>query len=106
MGQSKEGRYVSCTNCGCRLEMNGVCKICAHEDVPPLPYMVPDLIDILEATALTLLTGPECQLTAGTRTEDNHVSIPAGNIISTDPVKDTQLTKDAPVDYVVSLGPV
>lgn len=35
MPLSKEGRYVYCIDCGCRLEMNGTCKICGHVDEPP-----------------------------------------------------------------------
>jgi len=37
MGLSQKGRYVYCADCGCRLEMNGICKICGHQDNPLLP---------------------------------------------------------------------
>ncbi len=49
--QSKVGRYVYCADCGCRLEMNGVCKICGHVDSPLLPAMVPNLVGKTEAEA-------------------------------------------------------
>lgn len=106
MPQSKQGRYVGCADCGCRLEKDGVCQICAHEDIPPLPYMVPDVIDITQAAAETLITCAEAQLTVGDVTTDNDPGIAVGNVISSDPVKDTQLTIDDPVDLVVSLGPI
>lgn len=106
MTLSKQNRFVYCEDCGCRLEMNGICKICGHEDNPLLTFMVPDVIDITQEAAEGLITHPEAQLTVGNVTETTDPAIVAGNVISSDPVKDTQLTKDATVDIVVSTGPV
>lgn len=64
---------------------------------------VPDGVDVLEATFTTALTTNG--LIAGTRTEANHPTIAAGNVISTDPPAGTNLAGGASVDYVVSLGP-
>ncbi len=105
MGLSKKDRYVYCADCGCRLEMNGVCKICGHEDIPPLPGMVPTLTGLTQAGATALLKDPECQLTLGDVTTENSDTVAADLIISSDPVAGTQLKKKAKVHIVVSLGP-
>lgn len=105
MGESKKNRYVRCTDCGCGLEMNGVCKICGHTDEPRLPGMVPDLVGSTQAQAGIKLIDPECQLCLGDVTEANDESVPIGGIISSDPVAGTELAKGAPVDIVVSIGP-
>lgn len=105
MGLSKKDRYVYCADCGCRLEMNGICKICGHADVPLLPGMVPDIIGLTQEAAVAKLHDPECQLTLGTVTTENSETIAADLIVSSDPVVDTQLKKKAKVHIVVSLGP-
>lgn len=105
MGLSKKDRYVACLDCGCRLEMNGVCKICGHTDVPPLPGMVPNVVGLTQPEATKLLKGPECQLALGEVTTANDDTVPADTIISSDPVAGTQLKKKAKVNIVVSLGP-
>lgn len=105
MGLSKKDRYVPCVDCGCRLEMNGVCKICGHVDVPPLPGMVPNVVGLTQVEATAKLKDPECQLVLGDVTTANDVAVPADAIISTDPVAGTQLKKKAKVNIVVSLGP-
>lgn len=105
MGLSKKDRYVSCLDCGCRLEMNGICKICGHADVPPLPGMVPNIVGLTQAEAAVALIDPECQLAVGEVTTANDEAVPADAIISTDPIAGTQLKKKAKVNIVVSLGP-
>lgn len=105
MGLSKKNRYVACLDCGCRLEMNGICKICGHRDEPLLAGMVPDVVGLTQAAALCRLTDPECQLDIGIISEENSDTIAADFIISTDPPADIQLAIGALVDIVVSLGP-
>lgn len=105
MGLSKKNRYVACLDCGCRLEMNGICKICGHADEPLLPGMVPDVVGLTEQAAWHLLTGPEAQLVlAGVETENNE-TVPIGAVIASTPEAGTELAIGDPVDIVVSLGP-
>lgn len=106
MGLSKKNRYVHCSDCGCRLEMNGVCKICGHTDEPLLPGMVPDLIGSTRAEAGIKLIDPECQLILGNVTTENSATVAVDLIISSDPTAGTELAIASPVDIVVSLGPV
>ena len=106
MGRSQKNRYVYCCECGCFLEMNGVCKICGHIDNPLLPGMVPDLAGMFQETASELLTNGECQLTLGNVTTENSETTPIDMIISSDPTAGTELNKNDPVNIVVSLGPV
>jgi len=105
MTLSKKGRYVYCADCGCRLEMNGICQICGHEDSPLLPGMVPDLIGQTQAAAAAMLTDPEAQLTLGTVTEEHSDTVAVDLVISCDPTVDTELDIGTPVNLVVSLGP-
>lgn len=105
MGLSKKGRYVSCVDCGSRQEMNGVCRICGHEDVPPLPGMVPNLIGITEEAAAIKLIDPECQLILGEVTTESSETVEAGLIISSNPAVGTQKKKNNRVKIVVSSGP-
>lgn len=105
MGLSKKDRYVPCVDCGSRQEMNGVCRICGHTDVPPLPGMVPNIVGLTQAEATLKLKDPECQLVLGDVTTANDETVPADAIISSDPAADTQLKKKAKVHIVVSLGP-
>lgn len=105
MGQSKKGRYVYCADCGCRLEMNGVCKICGHADEPLLAGMVPDVVGILQASATKKLKNPEAQLVLGNVTTENSDTVEVDRVISSDPAAGTQLTIGAAVNIVVSLGP-
>lgn len=105
MGLSKKNRYVACLDCGCRLEMNGICKICGHRDEPLLAGMVPDVIGLtLPATALKF-ADPECQLVLGITTEENSETVPIGAVIASAPEAGTELAIGTPVDIVVSLGP-
>lgn len=105
MGLSKKGRYVHCGDCGCRLEKDGICKICGHTDVPPLPGMVPNVLGLTQPIATALLTGPEAQLDLGDVTTENSDTVAADLIISSNPIAGTQLARGASVDIVISLGP-
>ena len=105
MGLSKKGRYVYCADCGCRLEMNGICKICGHQDNPLLPGIVPDVIGLSQEVACDLLTNPEAQLVEGNVTEENSETVAAGNVISSDPAAGTELAIGSPVALVISSGP-
>lgn len=105
MGLSKKNRYVACTDCGCRLEMNGVCKICGHADEPLLPGMVPNIVGLTQVEATAKLKDPECQLVLGDVTTANDENVPADAIISSDPAAGTQLKKKAKVHIVISSGP-
>lgn len=104
MGLSKKDRYVACTDCGCRLEMNGVCKICGHADNPLLPGMVPDVINLSQESAEAIFTNPEAQLILGEVSTEYSELVPSDKIISTDPVAGTQLKKGDSVNIVISLG--
>lgn len=105
MGLSKKGRYVYCADCGCRLEMNGVCKICGHADNPLLPGMVPDVTGLIQAGATALLLDAEAQLVLGNVTTENSETVAVDLVISSDPAAGTQLKIGDPVNIIVSLGP-
>ena len=66
---------------------------------------VPMLIGMLQADAEALLTSAEVGLIVGTVTQDSHATIPAGCVISSDPVAHTLLSAGDPVNMVVSSGP-
>lgn len=105
MGLSKKGRYVHCADCGCRLEKNGVCKICGHVDNPLLPGMVPDVTGLTQEAATTLLTHAEAQLVVGDVTTANSETVPVDKVISSVPDAGTQLEVGSAVAIVISLGP-
>lgn len=104
MGLSKKDRYVYCADCGCRLEMNGICKICGHADNPLLPGIVPDVTGLSSQAADTLFTDPEAQLVLGEVSTEYSEIVDADRIITTDPVAGTQLKKGDSVNIVISLG--
>lgn len=105
MALSKKCRFVYCADCGCRLEMDGICKICGHADNPLLPGIVPDVTGLLQLAAIQLLSGGEAQLSLGNTTTENSETVSVGLVISSSPVAGTQLAIGDPVDIVVSLGP-
>lgn len=102
---SKKNRYVYCADCGCRLEMNGICKICGHVDNPTLPGNVPTVVGNALSTAKSKITHAEAQLTVGNVTEENSETVAAGKVISTNPAAETEVGIGTPIDIVVSLGP-
>ena len=105
MGLSKKGRWVSCLDCGSRGEKNGVCKICGHEDNPPLPGIIPTVAGNALSTAKSKITHAEAQLKVGTVTEENSETVAAGKVINTNPAESTEVGIGTAVDIVVSLGP-
>lgn len=105
MGLSKKDRYVYCADCGCRLEMNGVCKKCGHADEPLLAGMVPNVVGLLKTSATKKLKNPEAQLILGNVTTENSDTVEADRVISSEPIAGTQLTIGDPVNIVVSSGP-
>lgn len=105
MPLSKKNRYVACLDCGCRLEMNGICKICGHRDEPLLPGMVPDVVGLTLPAAALKFADPECQLSMGTATEENDETVPIGAVVASVPEAGTQLSIGDPVDIFISLGP-
>lgn len=102
---SKKGRLVYCADCGSRQEINGVCRICGHVDVPPLPGMVPNVVGLTQQEATAILIHPEAQLIVGNVTTENSDTVPADAVISTDPPAGTELAIGSSVNIVVSLGP-
>ncbi len=71
--------------------------------VGPETVAVPDLVDLPEFEALAALD--DAGLAAGDKTEANDATIVAGNVISSDPAADAEVSPGAAVDYVLSLGP-
>jgi serine/threonine-protein kinase len=69
----------------------------------PRTFTVPDLTDKTVDEASALLA--DQSLTLGNTTEQSSDSIDVGHIISQDPSANDQVTKDTPVDVVVSTGP-
>lgn len=72
--------------------------------VPETQVSVPDVTDLAQATAEADIVA--AGLTVGNVTTANHASIPAGNVISQNPVASTQVAPGIAVDLVVSDGPV
>ena len=64
---------------------------------------VPNLNNLSEAKAINSLNA--VKLTAGNTTHSYHDTIPAGNIISQNPVSGTMVDEGTAVDYVISDGP-
>lgn len=102
---SKKGRFVYCADCGSRQEINGVCRICGHVDVPILPGIVPAVENLSQLEATLLLTGPEAQLKIGAITNAVDAVVLEGYVISSDPVGGTELPIGSTVDLVISDGP-
>ncbi len=69
----------------------------------PETTAVPDLVDLTEADALAALEAAD--LLPGDVTETTSEDITAGNVVSSDPAADAEVTRGSEVDYVLSLGP-
>ncbi|MDX1408120.1 MAG: LamG-like jellyroll fold domain-containing protein, partial [Saprospiraceae bacterium] len=69
----------------------------------PALITVPDVVGLSQAAAEAAITG--VGLTVGTVTTANHATIPAGDVISQDPIGGSSVLPATPVDLVVSLGP-
>jgi len=59
MDLNKKGRYVYCSNCGCRLKMNGVCKICGDGKSQPKKSKAADIVDKIKKTKAKEKAEPE-----------------------------------------------
>ncbi|MGE4180758.1 MAG: PASTA domain-containing protein [Limisphaerales bacterium] len=70
----------------------------------PTPVLVPNVVGLSEAAAGAAITG--AGLTVGAVTTANHPTVPAGDVISQDPVGGTSVAPGSSVALVVSLGPV
>ena len=67
------------------------------------PCIVPDVVGLSEAAAAAALA--DAGLTVGTVTEEHSDTVPAGSVISQQPVAGAQAACGSGVDLVVSLGP-
>lgn len=67
------------------------------------PVVVPDVVDLPQATAVTAITS--AGLVVGTITTASDPTIVAGNVISQTPVAGTTVSAGTSVDLVVSTGP-
>jgi RHS repeat-associated protein len=70
----------------------------------PALVAVPDVVGLSEAAAQAAIGA--AGLAVGTSTTANSDTVPAGDVISQDPVGGTLVLPATPVDIVVSLGPV
>ncbi|MCD4811316.1 putative Ig domain-containing protein [bacterium] len=66
--------------------------------------IVPDVVGMAQAAAEAAIIA--ANLTVGNITTQNSATVPAGNVISQDPVAGASVTEGSAVDMVVSLGPV
>ena len=64
---------------------------------------VPNVVGFTQAAATNAITG--AGLVVGTVTQQSHASVPAGNVISQNPVGGTVVAGGSAVDLVVSTGP-
>jgi beta-lactam-binding protein with PASTA domain/CubicO group peptidase (beta-lactamase class C family) len=69
----------------------------------PTPVSVPDVVGQPQATAESMINA--AGLTVGTVTTAPSDTVPAGDVISQNPVGGTSVPPDTPVDLVVSSGP-
>lgn len=69
----------------------------------PAPVSVPNVVGMTQSEAETLILSVGLQV--GTVTTANSQTVPAGSVISQDPVAGTSVSVGTPVSLVVSLGP-
>jgi len=89
-----------------QVSMSGIIIFAEDIVIPvsvPAPPVVPNVVGLAQVFAENqiILSG----LTVGTVTTANSDTVPAGNVISQNPVGDTVVTPNSSVDLVVSLGP-
>ncbi len=68
----------------------------------PKQVDVPDVAGLAEADAIAAIEAAE--LTPGSKSQSNSDTVPAGNVISTNPAAGTTVDAKSTVDYVESLG--
>lgn len=66
--------------------------------------IVPNLVGSTQDAAVAMIKG--ARLTNGTITTANSATVPAGQVMSQDPIAGTSIPEGSPVNFVVSLGPV
>src|SRR5206468_2047837 len=69
----------------------------------PVPVLVPNVVGLTQAAAQTAITG--AGLGVGAITSANSATVPAGQVISQNPVGGTSVAAGSAVAFVVSLGP-
>ena len=69
---------------------------------PPVMVLVPSVVGLTQAAAQTTITS--AALAVGVVTTANSASVPAGRVISQNPVSGTSVAQNSPVALVVSLG--
>ena len=67
------------------------------------PVTVPNVVGLTEAVATTTITG--AGLTLGTVTNQSSATVPAGDVISQNPVAGASVAAGSAVNIVVSTGP-
>jgi RHS repeat-associated protein len=70
----------------------------------PVQVQVPNVVGLTQAAAETAITG--ASLSVGNVTQQNSLTVPAGNVISQNPLAGATANEGSFVDVVVSLGPV
>ena len=69
----------------------------------PPPVSVPDVVNLTQAAATSAITGAD--LIVGTISNASSATVPAGSVISQDPIAGTQVASGSAVNLVVSTGP-
>ena len=69
----------------------------------PALVSVPDVVGLMQAAATTTITNAE--LVVGTVTQESSATVPAGRVISQDPLAETTVASGSAVSLVVSNGP-
>jgi beta-lactam-binding protein with PASTA domain/Ca2+-binding RTX toxin-like protein len=69
----------------------------------PATVAVPNVVGQTQGAATTAITN--AGLVVGTVTQANHATVPAGSVISSNPVAGTQVAPGSAVNLLVSLGP-
>jgi len=70
----------------------------------PKKVSTPDVVEMTQAAAAAAITG--AGLTVGAVTQENSPNVPAGSIISQNPVAGASVSKGTAVSLVISLGPL
>jgi beta-lactam-binding protein with PASTA domain len=71
--------------------------------VAPVNVSVPNVVGLTQTAAQAAITG--ASLTAGAVTNANHATVPAGQVMSQNPLPGTSVAPNSSVSLVMSLGP-
>lgn len=79
---------------------------CDSAPVVPVPVLVlvPDVVGFVEAEAIVTLEA--AGLMAGTITQQHSAIVPAGQVVSQEPLAGVEVVEDTAVDLALSLGPI